>query len=53
MPFRTKPLQMSLARATAGQAALRAVFGLSNSTPCQPPPPPPTFPLLGSPGAAS
>ncbi len=36
MSFRTKLLQMSLARATAGQAALRAVFGPSNSTP--PPP---------------
>ena len=48
MSFRTKLLQMSVARATAGQAALRAVFGPSNSTP-----PPPTFPLLGSPGAVS
>ena len=52
MPFRTKPLQMSLARATAGKAALQAVFGLSNSTPLSAPPPP-TFPLPELPGAAS
>ena len=32
MSFRTKPLQMSLARATDGQAVLRTEFGLSNST---------------------
>ena len=53
MSFRTKLFEMSVARATAGKAALRAVFDLNNSTPLSAPPPPPTFPLLELPGATS
>ena len=51
MSFRTKPLQMSLARATDGQAVLRTEFGLSNSAPAPLPPDPLTQPNTPATGA--